>query len=67
LARDCRPTREAEKGAFVGASVDPKRECPDDDLVFSALQGIQEEKKEKQMAKNGLEKKSAKKARVVKF
>lgn len=43
LARDCRPTREADKGAFVGASVDRRRENPDEDLVFESLNNIQNE------------------------
>lgn len=43
LARDCRPTREAEQSALVGASRDPKRENPDDDVMFEALNHIQQE------------------------
>lgn len=47
LAKDCRPTRQAEEGAFVGASVDRKRESPDDDLMFESLTHIQQEEQSK--------------------
>lgn len=54
-------------GAFVAASTDPKQENPDDDLVHSALKGIQDEralrKRQRQEAKEG----AKGKPKVVKF
>lgn len=62
LAKDCRPIKEAESGKFVGKSVDPKRENPEDDLLYESLTKIQEEKKG-----GKTEKKAKKKAKVVAF
>ena len=75
MARDCRPTREAEKGAFINASVDPKKENPEDDLVFESLTNIQGDRDAKRKAREaGLEassssgkKTATKKTKVVKF
>lgn len=45
LARDCRPTKDSE-APIMAASSNPKMENPDEDLVFSALKNIQDEKVE---------------------
>lgn len=47
LAKDCRPTRQAEQGVLVGISRDPKRENPEEDVMFESLSNIQREKKMK--------------------
>lgn len=62
LAKDCRPIKEAESGKFVGKSVDPKRENPEDDLLYESLTKLQQEKKEGKK-----EEKAKKKVKVVAF
>lgn len=65
LARDCRPTRQADAGNFVGLSLDPKRENPDEDLLFESLNNIQKEKDGKEKSSRSAS--SANKAKVVSF
>ncbi|PJF19340.1 hypothetical protein PSACC_00859 [Paramicrosporidium saccamoebae] len=61
LARDCKPTR--EETTVVGASNDPRRENPDEDLMYESLTKIQEEKNAKRENTDKAPKK--KKAKVV--
>jgi hypothetical protein len=52
---------------LLSASVDPKRENPDADIVFEALHGIQQEKMEKRLKPKEKNKKGSTATKIVKF
>jgi hypothetical protein len=70
LAKDCRPHKDSESTAYVNTVKDPKKENPEDDLVFSALNGIEREKTSKNSQAHRAKRSSAavkKAAKVIKF